>query len=423
MTSQDFLLSSNGPFRTASTQRLAPPVYEPVEPLLPLLPLPPFPRPTTPVIAPITPAQKIFNLTVTTQATTVASTRTCASTTIEMLFNSPAFGFLRSYDLTGVTNSFLIECVKALEKRKNAPTSQMMTSLLSRMENQFNQMRHMSHSQAIHQLCGDTNKFKIYITNTVRCTASGCWKVVEEIEEPTGTGLTIGPGATVVGSAADFNVIQELLDHHISQSQGEYVCSICKKPGTESIISDIDVPDTFLLHIDMRKVRYPSSLEVRLPQSTRKYQLECGLTTKHNQTSDEYSAFWKASINLYWHMGLDDQFSDIQLAGSYAIKRTSEELPPYPTILVYTAVKYIGTPFPIYRAPKASTPPKSPIQTTNPRKTRKVSDTRKVIKAVVVEKTKRNRKPAGGLLIQKPPIRRSNRLQGKPAKESKKEEE
>lgn len=247
---------------------VAPPVLDFVVPSV-LEPIVLPPKPTAPIFERATLLLQVFNLTPTTQAITVPSTRTCVSTTIEMLFNGPSFRFLQFVDLKEVWNPLLVSCIKSMRVRKYANNSLEMTSAIASMEISFNQMRRMSHTEAIHALYGDMKKFKIYTKRLVECTAPDCTKVEVETEMSTGTGLTIGPGTGVVGLAADFNTVEELLTHHIFEKHERLVCSDCGEPSAESKITYMDIPDTFVLHINMRKVRYSTFLEVQISSDTK----------------------------------------------------------------------------------------------------------------------------------------------------------
>lgn len=146
---QDPALFSTALSQTTSVQPLATPLPRPVTP--PVVP---------PIIEPVTPAQQVINFTSTTQAVAVPKTRSCTSTTVEMLFNSPCFLFFQSLQLAGVCNPLLVACIRSLQARKYATPRPEMNSSAYPMEMVFDQMRRMSQSDAIHQCVETERSFK-----------------------------------------------------------------------------------------------------------------------------------------------------------------------------------------------------------------------------------------------------------------------
>lgn len=352
---------------------------------------------------------------------------------MEMLYNSDIFRFLR---FTKQPDSLTQACIESLQLRKQANSGSTMNSSAEPLELAFNEMRRFTQSCTIRQVCSH-RKFDILITSSLHCTSSQCGHVEETIPE-THVGLTIED--TVGGSG--FPSIQEALDSRLSRAKDQFLCPKCDDPFVEVRNTNINLPNTLLLYINIRKIRCSERLTIQLPSSTETYQLSCGLTTQHLPNNSRYSAFWQASANLYWHMGCDEEFADNNLDGGYALKKTAEELPPYPTILVYTLNQYVGTPLPPYQAPYQAPVATGPVHMGTLGESRRgkpkkveVAKNSRMKKTEVGKNTEKAReavksgdigKAAEKIWLKKPPkriTRKSGRLQGKSAGEENKDEE
>lgn len=64
---------------------------------------------------------------------------------------------------------------------------------------------------------------------------------------------------------------------------------------------------------------------------------------KHLLNGTEYSAFQESLTNINCAIVVDKQFTDVKPDGAYAVNQTAKELPRYPLVLVYTAIKFIPT--------------------------------------------------------------------------------
>lgn len=303
-----------------------------------------------------------------------------------MLYNSPVFQFLQFPELPVPAipgDQLLVACVLSLQYRKYATSSQQMSCSTKPLRAKLDKMRRVSQKIVIQQLLESFEVFKVPTTHSIRCTPQCGW--ANEAKAPPSLGLTISSRSLALVR------LQDALDDHLLQPQGRVLCPGCHRMDARSTILSIDLPDTLLVEINFRKVHYPENLKLRLPSGTQTYQLESGLITQSLPDTTCYSAFWRASVNHYWYMGLDEN-----VASGYAAKRTAEALPPYATFLVYTASR-----------DRVPAPIETPVAIqTNLGGARKTGGTRGA-------KTQKAKKIVNG----GKPVRRSNRLQGKPAEE------